>query len=262
MMGETGWQQEYGRAGRVKMDLLSRILKILWLGLWLGLATLTMFAPVTVSALLDSTGNLPFSLSKVWAWITLKVTGVRPEVRGREKIRKGESYIIIPNHQSHFDALALVTTLGIQFRWIAKKELLKVPLFGHALYLSRNIFIDRSDKKTSIKGIREGMNRLPPGASALFFAEGTRSPDGMIQEFKKGGFATAIERGLPILPVTINGSRKALPKGSIVFYPGQIEVVIGDPIEAKGYTVNRLEELVNKTRDIVISNFNPDYPEK
>ena len=244
------------------MDLLSRIFKILWLILWLGLATLTMFAPVIVSALLDSTGNLPFSLSKVWAWIMLKVTGVRPEVTDREKIMKGRSYVIIANHQSHFDALALVTTLGIQFRWVAKKELLKVPLFGHALSLSRNIFIDRSDKKTSVRGIREGMNRLPPGASTLFFAEGTRSPDGMIQEFKKGGFATAIERGLPILPVTINGSRKVLPKGSIVFYPGPVEVVVGDPIETGNYTTDRLGELVNKTRDIIISNFNPDYPEK
>jgi 1-acyl-sn-glycerol-3-phosphate acyltransferase len=244
------------------MDLLSRILKILWLGLWLGLATLTMFAPVTVSALLDSTGNLPFSLSKVWAWIMLKVTGVRPEVRDRGKIRKGESYIIIANHQSHFDALALVTTLGIQFHWIAKKELLKVPLFGHALYLSRNILIDRSDKKTSLRGIHEGMNRLPPGTSTLFFAEGTRSPDGMIQEFKKGGFATAIERGLPILPVTINVSRKVLPKGSIVFYPDPIEVVVGDLIETGNYTTDRLGELVNKIRHIITSNFNPDYPEK
>jgi 1-acyl-sn-glycerol-3-phosphate acyltransferase len=84
----------------------------------------------------------------------------------------------------------------------------------------------------------------------------------MIQEFKKGGFATAIERGLPILPVTINGSRKVLPKGSIVFYPGPIEVVVADPIETGNYTTDRLGELVNKTRHIITSNFNPDYPEK
>lgn len=251
----------YGKGGKVTMDFLSHIGKILWLDFWLGLATLTLFAPVTVSPFLDSTGNLAFSLSKVWAWIMLKVTGVRPGIRGREKIRKGQSYIIIANHQSHFDPLALVTTLRIQFRWIAKKELLKVPLFGHALYASRNIFIDRSDKKKSITSIHEGMNRLPAGVSILFFAEGTRSPDGKIQEFKKGGFVTAIEKGLPILPVTINGSRKVLPKGSTVFYPGPIEVVVGDPIEGGNYTADTVGELVKKTRDTIISNFNPDYPE-
>jgi 1-acyl-sn-glycerol-3-phosphate acyltransferase len=244
------------------MDFLSRIGKVLWLGFWFGLATFIMFAPVTVAAFSDSTGNLAFTLSKVWAWIMLKVTGVHPELRGRDKIRKGQSYIIIANHQSHFDALALVTTLKIQFRWIAKKELLKIPLFGHALYASRNIFIDRSNRKKSIKSIHEGMNRLPPGASILFFAEGTRSRDGGIQAFKKGGFVTAIDKGLPILPVTINGSRKVLPRGSIVFSPGPIEVVIGDPIETKNYTADGPGELIKKTRDEIISHFHPDYPEE
>jgi 1-acyl-sn-glycerol-3-phosphate acyltransferase len=251
-----------GPASKVTMDFLSRIGKVLWLCFWLGLATSAMFAPVIVSAFLDSTGNLAFSLSKVWAWIMLKVTGVRPEMRGGDKIRKGQSYIIIANHQSHFDAMALVLTLPIQFRWIAKKELLKIPLFGHALYASRNIFIDRSDKKKSIKSIHEGMNRLPPGVSILFFAEGTRSPDGGIQAFKKGGFVTAIEEGLPILPVTINGSRKVLPRGSIVFSPGPIEVVVGDPIDTKDYTTDGLGELIEKTRDEIISHLHPDYPEE
>jgi 1-acyl-sn-glycerol-3-phosphate acyltransferase len=236
--------------------------KIVWLYFWLSLATFAMFAPVTLSAFLDSTGSLAFSLSKVWAWVILKVTGIRPEIRGREKIKKGLSYIIIANHQSHFDALALVTTLKIQFRWIAKKELLRIPLFGHALYASRNIFIDRSDKKKSIRSIHAGMARLPSGVSLLFFAEGTRSPDGGIQEFKKGGFVAAIETGLPILPVTINGSRKVLPRGSNVFHSGPIEVGIGDPIGTEDYTADRLDELVKKTRDAIRSDFHPEYPEK
>jgi 1-acyl-sn-glycerol-3-phosphate acyltransferase len=243
------------------MDFLSGTVKFAWFGLWLGLATLAAFLPITVAALFGSTGNLAFSLSKVWARIMLTVTGTRCEIRGRDKIEKGQSYIIISNHQSHFDALALVTTLHTQFRWIAKKELLKIPLFGYALHASRNIFIDRSDKERSIESIRAGMKRLPRGVSILFFSEGTRSPDGNIQEFKKGGFVTALQQGLPILPVTVNGSRKVLPKGSMAFYPGPIEVVVGDPIETKNYTADRLGELVKKTRDTIISNLNLDYPE-
>jgi 1-acyl-sn-glycerol-3-phosphate acyltransferase len=243
------------------MDLFSGTVKFAWFSLWLGLATLAAFVPITVAALFGSTGNFAFTLSKVWAWTMLTVTGTRCEIRGRDKIKKGQSYIIITNHQSHFDALALVTTLGIQFRWIAKKELLKIPLFGHALHASRNIFVDRSDKEKSIESIRAGMKRLPRGVSVLFFSEGTRSPDGNIQEFKKGGFVTAIEQGLPILPVTVNGSRKVLPKGSLVFYPGPIEVVVGNPIETENYTADRLGEVVKKTRDTIISNLNLDYPE-
>ena len=181
---------------------------------------------------------------------------------GKENIVKNQSYVIIANHQSHFDAPSIILTLGIQFRTIAKKELLKIPLFGYALYTSRNIFIDRSDKEKAIKNIQDGIKRLPPGISLLFFAEGTRSPDGMIQAFKKGGFITAIEHGFPILPVTVNGSRRLLPKKSLVFQSGPIEIVVDRPIPTHNYTLDMLEELIQITKDIIVSNFNPNYPEK
>jgi 1-acyl-sn-glycerol-3-phosphate acyltransferase len=208
-----------------------------------------------MAALLSRTGNLAFTISKVWAWIVLKVTFTRSSIKGEEKIRKGHSYVVISNHQSHFDIPVLVTKLGIQFRWIIKKELLKVPLFGYALYVSRNIFIDRSNKEETIKSIRKGIQRLPKGTSLLFFAEGTRSPEGKIHAFKKGGFVTAIENNMTILPVTVNGSRKVLPKGSIVFAPGNIELVISDPIDASVYTNDTMEDLIQITRDMVLSNF-------
>jgi 1-acyl-sn-glycerol-3-phosphate acyltransferase len=192
----------------------------------------------------------------------LKVTFVRLKIRGNDNIRQGQSYIIISNHQSLFDILALVVKLGIQFRWIIKKELRRVPLFGFALYKSRNIFIDRSDSKRAVKSISEGIKRLSRGASVMFFAEGTRSPDGEIHKFKKGGFATVVESGLPILPVTVNGSRKILPKKALAFNPGVIELVIGKPVVTGHYTHDNLKDLMDKTRNIIVANFNPDYPEK
>ncbi|MBW2557464.1 MAG: 1-acyl-sn-glycerol-3-phosphate acyltransferase [Deltaproteobacteria bacterium] len=244
------------------MSTLLRIFKILWIGLWAGLATIVIFIPIVVTSFLSPTGNLPFTVSKVWAWMMLKVTRVRLKSRGNDNIRQGQSYIIISNHQSLFDILALVVKLGIQFRWIIKKELRKVPLFGFALYKSRNIFIDRSDRKRAVKSINEGIKRLSMGASVMFFAEGTRSPDGKIHKFKKGGFATAVESGLPILPVTVNGSRKILPKKALAFNPGVIELVIGKPIVTEHYTHDNLKDLMDKTRNIIVANFNPDYPEK
>jgi 1-acyl-sn-glycerol-3-phosphate acyltransferase len=243
------------------MSSFADIIKIVWISFWAALATLIVFFPVTISSMLSRTGNLAFTISKVWALIMLKATYVHPIIRGREKIIKGKSYIIISNHQSEYDILAIVTTLGIQFRWIIKKELLKVPLFGYALYKSRNIFIDRGQGEAAMKSIRESMEHLPEGVSLMFFAEGTRSDDGTIQPFKKGGFIMAMEKGIPILPVTVNGSRKVLPKKSLVFHPGPIEVVISDPIETTGYSNENIQDLVDKTRETIISQFNPNFPD-
>lgn len=237
------------------MNFILSVIKIIWLGFWICLATLILFFPITLAALLSRTGNLAFTLSKIWAWIVLKVTFTRPVIKGKAKIKKDTSYVVISNHQSHFDIPVLVTKLGIQFRWIIKKELLKVPLFGYALYASRNIFIDRSDKEETINSIHKGIERLPRATSLLFFAEGTRSPNGKIHEFKKGGFVTAIENQMMILPVTVNGSRKVLPKGSIIFNPGTVEVIVGDPIDASDYSDESIEEMMNGARNIIISNF-------
>lgn len=243
------------------MGIVPRICKIFWTGFWAGLATLLVFVPIVVAASLSSTGNLAFTISRGWAWIMLKVTGVHPEIRGREKIRPGQSYVIISNHQSHFDILALVIRLGVQFRWIIKKELRAIPLFGFALDKSKNIFIDRTDRDRAVQSIRDGIRRLPPGVSVLFFAEGTRSPDGKIHAFKKGGFTTAVESGLPILPVTVNGSRKVLPKGALAFRRGPVEVVVGDPVDTRPYSHDTIGDLIAITRDTIIANFDPDYPE-
>ena len=241
------------------MEFLNQRAKIVWMAIWLAIATLLLFIPITLAALLSRTGNLAFNLSKIWAWMMILAGRVELSVRGSENIKKGQSYIIISNHQSHFDIPALVTQLGIQFRWIIKKELLKAPLFGYALYASRNIFIDRSNREKSIESIQKGINRLPPGTGVMFFAEGTRSPDGRIHDFKKGGFITAIAGQTPVLPISVNGSRKVMPKKSAVVKPGRIEVVIGEPIDTSGYTHDGVEALMAATRKTILANFDPDF---
>ncbi|HOG07614.1 MAG: 1-acyl-sn-glycerol-3-phosphate acyltransferase [Syntrophales bacterium] len=237
------------------MTVLLRLAKTLWIYFWAILSSLLLFVPICLAAFFSRTGNLAFNLSQLWAWIMLKVTCVRVMTRGRDKIRQGQSYIIIANHASVYDILALVTGLRTQYRWIIKKELLRVPLFGYALYASRNIFIDRADPARAITSIHKALDRLPAGVSVLFFAEGTRSPDGRIRPFKKGGFVMAVEKGLPILPVTINGSRGILPKKSVAFNPGTVEVVVGDPIATEGEDRDHLEALIERTRNVIIANY-------
>jgi 1-acyl-sn-glycerol-3-phosphate acyltransferase len=232
--------------------------KYVWLAFWLLAATVILFFPIVTAAFLSRTGSLAFNLSRLWARIILTVTNTRIRVTGKQNIQKGQSYIIIANHQSHFDILALVCGLGLQYRWVIKQELRRIPLFGYALHASRNIFIDRSDHASAIRSINEGMDRLPDGAGVLFFAEGTRSPDGRIQSFKKGGFIIALERQLPVLPVTINGSRKALPKNSMIFSSGEIEVVVSEPIETSGYTAESIDQLMESTRNKIVEEFRPE----
>lgn len=235
---------------------------VAWIFFWAALVTIVLAVPVILAGLLGRTGNLAFSISKLWAYFMLAVSFVRTEIKNKEKISKGTSYIIISNHQSLYDILALVTSLDIQYRWFIKKEVLRIPVFGYALYASRNIFLDRSNTENAIESINKGMNRLPKGVSVMVFAEGTRSPDGQIKEFKKGGFVAATTRNMPILPVTINGSRRVLPKGSLVVKPGTIQVVVGDPIDTGSYSSATIVELINKTRQAIIENFDPAYTVK
>ena len=244
------------------MKSIYKAICVTWLGFWAAIATVFSGIPVTVAGMFSHTGNLAFSISKLWAYIMLAVSFVRTEIRNIDKIHKGTSYIIISNHQSLCDIIVLVTTLGIQYRWIIKKEILKIPIFGYALYASRNIFIDRSNTTRAIESINKGINRLPKGVSVMVFAEGTRSPDGQIHEFKKGGFITAVTRKIPILPITVNGSRRVLPKGSLTLKPGKIQVVIGDPIDTSGYTTDTVQKLIDKTRQTIIANFDPGYTGK
>jgi 1-acyl-sn-glycerol-3-phosphate acyltransferase len=133
--------------------------------------------------------------------------------------------------------------------------LLKIPLFGHCLHAARNIFIDRADRERAIASIRKGLQRLPAGVSVVFFAEGSRSDDGRLGPFKKGGFAAAIQNGWPVLPVVINGSRRVLPKGSVVFRAGTVDVVVGMPIETTGFGPHQVNTLMRRTREQIEAHF-------
>jgi len=243
------------------MKNLLRNLKGFWILLNGVLATIFVSIPILSSSIFSRTGNLPFIIEQFWCMWALVIAGVRLEVKGRENIDSGKSYVIISNHQSHYDIPALMVGLGVQFRWVIKKELRRVPLWGLCLYASRHVFVDRSNRHRAIESIRHGVSRLPPGASLMFFAEGTRSGSSRVRKFRRGGFEIAIQERMPILPVTINGSWKIMPdRNSMDFYPGPIEVIVGSPISTDEYSRENIRELMDKTRDSIISSINPEYP--
>ncbi len=244
-----------GEAEKASPGGLLRYLRIGWACFWIGLATLLAFLPLVLSARLDPTQKRTQIYVRMWYSIILAAARVKTRSRGVEKIERDRSYVIISNHQSHFDILALVAELPIIVRFVAKKELRRIPLFGYAVQLSRCIFVDRSDPAKAVENLQEGIRTLPSGISMLFFAEGTRSRDGRIGPFKKGGFRTAQIAGWPILPVVVHGSRRVLPSGDLLVRPGTIEVEVLDPVPAEEIAARPWEEVMEDVRRRIVTHF-------
>ncbi|MDX1634796.1 MAG: lysophospholipid acyltransferase family protein [Marinobacter sp.] len=225
-------------------------LKAVWIIFWAAFLTLILFLPIVVAALVGRRGDAAFRGTQVYAWILLHLIGVTLKVRGREHIQPGQRYVILSNHASYLDPPALVLSLGLQYRWVIKKELRRIPLFGLALETSRNLFIDRARGSDALNSIKRGVAQLPDGTGVLLFPEGTRSPDGTLLPFKRGGFVIAQDGGLPVLPVTIRGSHYCLPKGRAAFRSGCIEVIIHPPVASAGKTQ---AELMDQVREAIAS---------
>lgn len=195
-------------------------------------------------------------LGRLWSRWIVRVCGIDLEVVGLERLRPGQSYVIISNHLSNFDVWCTLATMPCTMRFVAKKELLKLPVFGQALALSDHMVIDRDDPQAAIEKINAATAKQPGGIGILFYAEGTRSRDGKIHEFKKGGVSLAIRTQLPIVPMSISGTRKFLPRGCAVIRPGgRVRLVVGEPIPTSGWSYEQRDELNRLVREAVISHF-------
>lgn len=237
------------------LQRVARFLKIGWLCFWVGGATLLVFFPVVLTARLDPTQRKTEFFVRIWRRIILAAAGVKTRSVGVEKVRQGCSYAIISNHQSHFDILAILAEIPLTIRFVAKKELRRIPLFGYAVELTRCIFVDRSDTAGAVKSLQAGIRGLPSTISMLFFAEGTRSKDGRIGPFKKGGFRTALVAGWPILPIVVRGGAKVLPKEELLFRPGTIEVEVLDPVPKEEIARRPWEEVMEDVRNRMVTQY-------
>jgi 1-acyl-sn-glycerol-3-phosphate acyltransferase len=198
-----------------------------------------------------------FHCGTVWAWCLCRANLTWVRIRGREHARPGQSYVIMSNHQSHFDVLAFYGHWGRQFRWIMKQELRRVPGLGWGCAAVGHIFIDRSNREKAIASMRAAAARLEPGVSVMIFPEGTRSSDGRMRAFKKGGFMMALEMGLPILPVSISGSRHVLPGRSMRLLPGFVRIQLHEPIAVAGLSLADRERLMDEVAAVIRSGLSP-----
>lgn len=197
--------------------------------------------------------------AKMWVNSILFAAGTKLEVEGLEKIDKRMSYVFIGNHQSHFDVFAIFSVLPLVVRFMTKKELFKIPLFGWALYISGTLRVDRTNREQSIKAMTNALERIRKGVSVVVFPEGTRSEDGVIRPFKKGGFVLAIKGDIPIVPISISGSRFILEKHSMRVNPGKIKIVFSDPVPTLEYAYQDRDELSNIVRKKIIENYDEHY---
>lgn len=189
----------------------------------------------------------------LWSRINSFFTPMRVTVIGAENIEPGTSYVVTSNHQSMYDIYVLYGWLNVDFKWVMKKELEKIPVLGFACKVLGHIYIDRSDSKSAVETIKAAKSKIVNGTSVLFFPEGTRSKDGQLGPFKKGAFKMALDLGIPILPITIKGTRKILPKGSLDLMPGTATMIIHKPISLDGYHEENMNELMDKTKMIINS---------
>ena len=188
---------------------------------------------------------------KTWARVNSYVTPMTVTVHGRENVDPRQSYVIVSNHQSQFDIFVLYGWLNIDFKWVMKKELRKVPAIGIACERLGHIYVDRSNREAALSSIEEAKGRIVDGTSVLFFPEGTRSREKRMRPFKKGAFRMALDLQLPILPVTIQGTREILPSDTLDLYPGRAAMIIHPPIAIEEYDHSRLNELIARTRQVI-----------
>ena len=238
----------------------------LYLPLWaIFLIINTTFLGIIVIAMsfipgLDPNNFAGYKIGKFWAWLNLGIAGTRVKVIGKEKIDRKRSYVVMSNHQSHFDVWALIKCLPLSLRWVMKIELRRIPVFGIGCEKLGQIYVDRSNSDKARESLAAAKVKIDAGASVIFFPEGTRSTDGRLQEFKKGGFVMALETKTPILPITVNGGRFALPKGRpLAMKPGSMEIIIHDPVEVKGLKYDDREKLLNKIWEIINGSLDLEY---
>ena len=181
-----------------------------------------------------------------------------PAVEGGEHTKGSSRFVVASNHQSMYDILVVYGWLRLDLKWVMKKELRKFPGIGIGCEKAGHIFIERRNPKQASQAITDAVSRMGDGVGILFFPEGTRSLDGRLLPFKKGAFRTAIEQQLPLLPVTLVGTRDIVPAKSLRLFPGSVRMVIHPPIETAGMTIDQLEALMERTRQTIASALPPE----
>jgi 1-acyl-sn-glycerol-3-phosphate acyltransferase len=211
--------------------------------------TIVLGSLSVASSLFDRRGFFAHRCARLWAHLILRTTGVRVHARGLERLDPKRSYVLASNHQSIYDIPVLFDTLPLQLRIVAKASLGHVPFLGWHLRRTGHLLVQRDNPGA---GVLERMARLiGDEVSLVVFPEGTRSRDGRLGRFKGGPFLIAIDAGLPVVPVSVSGTRHVMLKGRLMTCPGEVDLVVHDPIPTSGLTRDDARALGERVKALV-----------
>ena len=202
----------------------------------------------------DRRGNVIHRYARLWGWLILQANGVRVQVRGLEHVDHRQPAIYMCNHQGTFDIFVLLAHLPIQFRWVAKVGLFRIPVLGWAMSTAGYISLDRSKRKRAYRGMEIAARKIKEQNSVVMFPEGSRSYDGALQPFMNGGFTLAIRAGVPICPITLDGSWALMPRTTLRIKRGTVRIVIGQPIKTAGLTMKDRKRLMREVEEKIRAN--------
>ncbi len=188
---------------------------------------------------------------RMWGRFTCRLAGVRVRIEGLENIEADQTYIFAANHVSQFDIFAFQGYFPHDFRWIAKKELFRIPIFGTAMQRTGFIAMDRTHGREALKSLNKAAEQIAGGTSVIIFPEGTRSRDGRLHPFKTGAIMLAIKAGVPVVPIGINGTYEILPKGRLLADSGEVVIRVGTPIPTADFTSHDKQKLARHLHDQV-----------
>ena len=216
-----------------------------------SLYTIVLGTLSVISSLFDRRGNFGHRCARAWSWLIVKTSGVTIDVEGLEKLDRSRSYIFAANHQSIYDIPILFTSLPFQLRIISKDSIGRIPFMGWHLSRTGHVLVDRARPGA---GVVKKMARLvAAGHSLIVFPEGTRSIDGSVARFKAGSFLIALQSQLPIVPISLVGSRHVMFRGEVTVRPRHVTVIVHDPVETAGLPRDAARELTETVRDKVAS---------
>ena len=218
-------------------------------------ATLALGSLALLTYPFDRKGKVIHRYARLWGKVALWANRVKVKVEGMEHLKEEGPYIFMSNHQGSYDIFALLGHLPFQFKWLAKKELFSIPFFGWAMAVAGYISIDREGTRETVEAMNKAAERIRDGMSVVIFPEGSRSPDGTIQPFKKGGFTLAIKARVPIVPLALAGSREIMPKDRLTATSGEIRIRMGRPVETAPYSIKSRKDLMEKVSGMVLKNF-------
>ena len=193
-------------------------------------------------------GKAPRAVQVFWSRSVLWLLLIPIKVTGRENVNPKQSYVFVANHQSFLDVFAVYGWLPNNFKWLMKKEIRKVPFVGTACAVAGHIFVDRSNPRAALQSMEHIKKELVDGISTVIFPEGTRTKTGEMGRFKQGAFKIAMDMGLPVVPLSLNGFFEAMPSGQPFVNPrARVSLHIGKPIDISQFTdINETMEYVRE----------------